>query len=105
MSDLITPRLAYPFRIEGGRAVQVEQDSEDDVRSAVEVLMRTRFGQRRDLPSYGTPDLTFTMGLQEEDLEVIRDLITQWEPRAEVEFTIVGEGTKEQTVEIQVRSA
>lgn len=104
MRDLQTPRLAYPFRIEGARAVQVEQGSEEDVAASVEVLMRSRYGDRQDLPSYGTPDLTFTMNLGEADLDQLREIVNKWEPRAEVEFVIEGEGTKEQTVEIQVRT-
>lgn len=58
----------------------VEQDSEDDVLNCVEVVLRTRIGERVELPDFGTPDITFLQ--QPISLQAIEAAITAGEPRS-----------------------
>jgi phage baseplate assembly protein W len=78
------PQLAYPLRIDpaSGTFAVVEQDSVDDVAGCVEVVLRTRVGDRDELPEFGIPDLTFLeLPL---DLDDLVDMVSLWEPRAEL---------------------
>lgn len=58
MADV--PHFDLPFRFSQGRAVEVEQDSIDDVAACVEAALRTRPHERDEHPEFGTPDLTFS---------------------------------------------
>lgn len=77
-----TPHFDVPMRIFNGRYAVVEQDSVDDVANCVEVLLATHFGQRPEAPDFGVPDLTFKN--QPLNIETIRDMIADGEPRAAV---------------------
>lgn len=75
------PHFAIPFRFLSGHAVENEQDSIDDIAACVEAILRTEPGSRLDAPEFGTPDQTFSTGVNVQEVE--RD-IRRWEPRAEL---------------------
>lgn len=80
MADI--PHFALPFRFENGRAVVNEQDSVEDVAACVEAVLRTRPGERDDLPTFGVPDPTFSQAPLSTDALVRQ--VQAWEPRAEI---------------------
>jgi hypothetical protein len=61
-----------------------EQDSLDEIGDAVLVTLTYPQGYRSDLPAFGLPDPTFS---PEVDVEEIRAVIEQWEPRALAAFS------------------
>jgi phage baseplate assembly protein W len=76
------PHFALPFRMVGGRAVEVEQDSAEDVAACVEAVLRTRPGQRDALPEFGSPDLAFRqLPVDPDDLVAA---VETWESRAQL---------------------
>lgn len=78
----MTVHLAFPIRLAaGGGLATVEQDSQEDIRQSVELLLRTRPGERRCVPGYGLPDPVFG-GLTEAE---VLDVIEEWEDRADVD--------------------
>lgn len=77
-----TPHFAYPFRFDGPHAVEVEQDTVEEVETCVEVVLHTRPGERDDLPEFGVPDPTF--GQRPLDLDAMASAVTVWEPRADL---------------------
>lgn len=81
--NTVTPKIAFPFQMEGSEVACVEQDSIEEIADCVEVVVRTRPGQRYDDPEFGLRDPTFTMrDAQAHDLEAIKAEIIEWEPRA-----------------------
>jgi hypothetical protein len=88
------PHFDLPFRFAGGAAVVNEQDSPDEIVCCVEAILRYRQGQRTDLPEFGIPDVTFTEG--EVDEEELREIVGEWEERADLyvepEFDPLDEG-------------
>lgn len=78
MADV--PHFDLPFRFVNGKAVEVEQDTVEDIVVCIEALLRTRPGQRLDLPTYGTPDPLF----QGADADDLLNVIQEWEPRANI---------------------
>ncbi len=85
MADV--PHFSFPFRRsnDGTRCVVVEQDMDDEILDCLEVLLTTERGERIDLPDYGLPDPLFTQGGA--NLELIRQVIATWEPRANATVT------------------
>lgn len=83
MSDDTTPQFAMPFRLNvaGTDALTVAEDSEDDVRSCVEVLIRTPVGFFEEAPELGGQPEPFEEG--DVDLDEIQSAVSQWEPRAD----------------------
>lgn len=75
------PRLALPFRVAGGRAAVVEQDSDQEVLQCVETVMRYRPGDRVAAPDFGVPDQAHQQGGA--DLVTVADRIEVWEPRVQ----------------------
>lgn len=70
--------LALPLRMAGSRLATVETDSDEEIAQSVALLLDTRPGERRSVPEYGLPDPLFS-GV---DLDVIADVVDEWEPRA-----------------------
>jgi hypothetical protein len=71
-----------PFRLAGGHAATVVQDTPRDVENAVFGVLATERGSLEWLPSMGRPDWAFQLGgVAPDDL---RQLVTQWEPRADL---------------------
>ena len=79
------PHFAHPFRFEDGRAVVVDQNSDDDVWTCVGTIVRYLKGDRLAVPDFGIPDPTFTEGRI--DTEKIRVAVEKWEDRAGVVIT------------------
>lgn len=75
------PHFSIPFRVEGARAVVVEQDSTDDVVACVLAILLCPKGYRAELPEFGLEDPTFTEGAP--DIDAIARAISEWEPRAD----------------------
>jgi phage baseplate assembly protein W len=80
-----TPHFALPFQwstAAGGglAALEVEQESMDEIASCAEAIIRTVQGQRTSLPTFGIPALEFN-----EDPALTSSVITQalqeFEPR------------------------
>lgn len=84
MAYPLNPHFTLPFRLvphgTGLQAAVVEQDSEDDVMSCVEAVVRYDAGQRIEKPSFGKPDPTFDEPKVDEN--ELMGAILRWEPRA-----------------------
>lgn len=76
------PHFDLPFRFDGDKFAEVEQDTIDDVYNCVLIDLVTPEGVRPDLPEYGMPDLTFMD--QPIDPNLITSKIVADEPRAEL---------------------
>lgn len=83
LSDDATPQFAMPFRMNpsGIEPELVEEDSEEEIRSCVEVLIRTPLGFFDEAPELGGRPELFEEGGP--DLDEIQSAISQWEPRAD----------------------
>lgn len=80
------PHFALPFTLgDDGHALTNEQDGLDDVAECVEACLRTRPGQRDELPAYGTNEAVFH--LLPLSTERIAAAVSIWEPRARVLVT------------------
>ena len=73
------PHFSLPFRFASPNAAVTEQDSLDEIADAVYAILVCPLGFRVESPLFGLPDQTFAMGVE---LDVIRDAIETWEPRA-----------------------
>jgi phage baseplate assembly protein W len=85
------PHFALPFQwgiADGGgvAAIEVEQESLDEIGGCVEAILRTTVGQRTTLPDFGRPELEFNTSP-----EVVRaqlaDALLEFEPRVEALIT------------------
>jgi phage baseplate assembly protein W len=81
------PHFKYPFRFVNNKADVVEQDSEDDILSCVEVILRCPINHRDDKPEFGIPDPLFREVTQQLNITDIEEAVLRWEPRADVEFS------------------
>jgi phage baseplate assembly protein W len=76
----VIPHFSLPFRIEGGVAVVVEQDSSAEIADCVAAVCLTLKGQRVEQPGYGISDPAFERG--DVTVGALLDEIQPWEPRA-----------------------
>lgn len=74
-------QMSYPLRFVNGLPVMVDQDSPQEIGECVEVILRYPVGSCVDLPDFGRPEVTFEQSGV--DLDVLRDVVQEWEPRAE----------------------
>lgn len=75
------PHLKVPFALDRqGHARTTEQDSGDEIRQSVKVLLATRPGERLVIPDYGLADPAFAGP----DAGVIAEAVQRWEPRADL---------------------
>ena len=82
------PHLAWPLRLAAsGSLAIVEQDTIDDVRQCVHVLLNTPLGARLLAPEVGVEDPTFTTGI---DAQALAALLEDQEDRARVHITAAG---------------
>lgn len=81
-SGVVTPKLAVPLRVAGGRLATVEQDSDDEIAACVYATVATPRGSRLEEPDYGVEDGEFEQLPFNTDEWV--EQIGAWEPRAEV---------------------
>lgn len=72
--------FALPFRLVGGRAAVVEQDTDAEIRQCSRVVLMCPQGARLELPSFGLPDPAFRVGGP--DLAAMERTLDTWEPRA-----------------------
>lgn len=97
------PHLAFPLRMNpDGTLADVEQDTIDDVRQCVHVLLRTEVGSRPLAPDVGIEDPTFTEGL---DPVQVATRLEEMEDRAQVTITIEAPHTGEQRAQVNVELA
>jgi phage baseplate assembly protein W len=97
------PHLAWPLTIIDGVLATVEQDTIEDVRQCVEVLLRTPAGARPLAPAIGLADPTFTGGF---DAPLVTAQLEEWEPRAALEITTAGpDGPGQEAPAVRVRLA
>lgn len=98
------PHLAYPLELDAAGRLKVhEQDTLEDVRSCVRVLMRTPIGARALAPLVGVPDPTFTKGVNAGVLRRILEHPVNGEPRARVSVRALRPlATGEQQVSIAI---
>lgn len=82
MADVQVPHLKMPLNFTHGPAPLVEQDSLEEVAQCAETVLATPQGYRDELPTFGTPDQTFSVGGIEPRL--LMDALERWEPRAVV---------------------
>lgn len=77
-------RLAWPVTVTNdGQLATVEQDSDQDITQCLRALLRTRIGDRPDLPDMGLVS-GGEFGEQPLDLSGHRELWARHEPRATV---------------------
>lgn len=77
------PHFALPFRFApGGHAVEVEQDSVEDVAACIEAAFRTEPGERDGMPDFGVPDQVFEV--LPLDMEKLAAAAAAYEPRTEL---------------------
>jgi phage baseplate assembly protein W len=97
---LPVPHLAWPLRLTAdGTFLTVEQDSLDDVRQCVAVLLNTPRGVRPLAPDVGIEDPTFAGA----DPDGLQQTLEEQEPRATLTVTAgPPDATGEQTVQIIV---
>jgi phage baseplate assembly protein W len=83
------PQLELPIRFtsSSGRLVLavVEQDSLDEIATNVATILLFPKGHRDDKPAFGNPDQAFAKAIS---LEMIKQAIVTWEPRAEMLSTL-----------------
>ncbi|HEX3454191.1 MAG TPA: hypothetical protein VHS03_06160 [Gaiellaceae bacterium] len=78
MTDV--PHFSQPFRFSNPYAAVTEQDSLDEIADCVLSVLVCPYGFRVELPSFGLVDPTFSV--PGPDLDQIRDVVDNWEPRA-----------------------
>ena len=89
MTDI--PHFALPFQFQpgaqntgGSQAVVTEQDSVDEIAYCAYAALICPQGFRVELPEFGLPDPTFSWPV---DVDLIRETVTEWEPRAALAFS------------------
>lgn len=95
------PHFSLPFRIAGGAAAVVDQDSSDEIADCVAAVCLTIKGARIEEPSYGISDPTFMRGDQAA-AGLLAD-IRPWEPRADLHL-ISNEPIIATTLELTIAS-
>lgn len=78
MTDV--PHFSLPFRFATPAALVNEQDSLDEIADCVYAILVCPIGFRVESPLFGTVDQTFAMPAP--DLDMIRNAVETWEPRA-----------------------
>lgn len=84
MAPLI-PHLALPLRLRGSSLAAVEQDTPEEVATAVEVVLRYTPGDFDVDPAFGTPSQLFRQGGA--DVQEILDAVARYEPRVDALVT------------------
>ncbi len=78
MIDL--PHFTHPFRFDNGRAAVAQQNSDDDIWTCIETIVRFHKGDRIADPEFGITDPSFAEG--QVDVEAIRREVEKLEDRA-----------------------
>lgn len=82
MSSVDTPHFNIPFKLGPSGADVVEQDSIEDIRNSVLMIVATPLGWRDEVPTFGIEDLTLLK--QPIGAEELGAVIQAQEPRASV---------------------
>lgn len=82
----MTVHLAVPFEMET-RAKVVEDATLDEVVQNVDVILRSRRGERLMVPEFGIEDPTFGFSHETPDAGELEALVARWEPRARLTFS------------------
>lgn len=100
MPDFIDQHFAVPFKFgaNGGPALVVEQDSDDDIEQCIEAIVRTIRGQRLELPDFGIADPVLQEGGP--DIGDISRAIEHWEPRAHTVIDVSDDSALDQLATI-----
>lgn len=106
---IIVPHFAFPFNFAesaGTKSVAViEQDTDEEIMACVQVIIRTIKGEREDLVDFGVTPQEFRQGGI--DIELLRNEILEWEPRAEILIEARGvewlENLYQETATVRVR--
>jgi phage baseplate assembly protein W len=77
MTDI--PHFDLPLHITGSSFTEVEQDTLDDITNCVVAALLTPIGSRKELPDFGTTDLTFQV--QPVDVQTLINQVALHEPR------------------------
>ena len=81
------PHLAIPLRVENNQFAINEQDSEQEAKACVWVIVSTEKDSRPEQPEFGINDPTFeTMPI---NINGILEAIARWEPRVETEIDTI----------------
>jgi phage baseplate assembly protein W len=100
------PHFSLPFRFATPGAAVTEQDSLDEIAGCVYAILVCPVGFRVESPLFGTVDQTFAMPAP--DLDMIRDAIETWEPRAAALLAerpdVLDELIARVEVQVQIRS-
>lgn len=85
--EIINPHFDLPFRMEGGKAAVVEQDSVDDITNCVVAILKYAKGSRLidDRAEFGIRQPEFEMAPV--DINSINDDIAEQEPRAQISIS------------------
>lgn len=75
------PHIKLPLTLTGSGTSVVEQDSDEEIRQCVEMILRTQVGSRIEMPEFGIEDLAFSRSTDHIEEEVLR-AVEEWEPRA-----------------------
>lgn len=103
--DPDAPQWAFPFQLgPDGQPLEVVQDSAEDVRGSVELLLNYPLGFRDDAPDFGIADPTFEV-VTSATVEDVEAAIEQWEPRAlalvDGEVDVIDEALRRITVRLR----
>lgn len=91
--------LSLPLTIAAnGSMATISQDHPVEITQSVALLLDTRPGDRRTLPDYGLPDRLFG-GL---DPNLVAEVITTWEPRADPEMIETMSTGGDQTIAVHL---
>lgn len=83
MADV--PHLAFPFRWgPNGHAVELEQDSEEEIVNCVQLILACDVESLIDQPDFGITDPTFTLN---PNILLLQHQIESWEPRATLDLS------------------
>ncbi len=75
------PHIKLPYTLTDAGTAVVEQDSHEEIRQCVELILRTEVGSRIEVPEFGIEDLAFARSTDQIEQEVLR-AVEEWEPRA-----------------------
>lgn len=83
-SAIETPHFQLPMRHGiNGDVLVFEQDAVEEIIQCIQVLIGFPIGAHRNVPEFGTPDITFkSSGSSEIISDQLRTAILQWEERA-----------------------
>jgi phage baseplate assembly protein W len=83
----VSAHLKVPFQVEGESALVVGDGTLDEGIQNVDVVLRSRRGDRLMSLDFGISDQVFDFRQSSPDLVEIEAAVAQWEPRARLSFS------------------